>query len=209
MTRKILELRIHANERGRATALVSMPFILPLFGLLFVLMTQVVAGHTAPPSSGGASPPQAPLKEPTFDLQISKTDGVRYVTPGTVITYTIYYANAFGTDSPEFYVIENPSSDVTVSQAQNTEWAPAGGGDWRYPATHVITLTSGQSLSTTFTVSVPLTTPYGTQLDNSTTFSVPDADDATPEDNRDTDTDIVVPGFNFSHLPLVTKPYAP
>jgi len=149
------------------------------------------------------------LQEPTFDLQISKTDGVYYVTPGTVITYTIYYTNAFSTDSPEFYVIENPSSDVTVSQEQNTEWAPAGGGDWRYPAIDVITLTSGQSLTTTFTLSVPLTVPYGTQLDNSTTFSVPDADDATPEDNRYTDTDLVVPGFNFSYLPLVTKVYAP
>ncbi|MGB5932444.1 MAG: hypothetical protein WBH57_05200, partial [Anaerolineae bacterium] len=148
-------------------------------------------------------------QEPTFDLQISKTDGVYYVTPGTVITYTIYYTNALSTESPEFYVIENPPSDVTVSQDQNTEWAPAGSGDWRYPAIDEITLTSGQSLSTTFTVSVPLAIPYGTQLDNRVSFSLDETDDATPEDNTDTDTDIVVPEFNFSYLPLVTKVYAP
>ncbi len=149
------------------------------------------------------------LQGGTFDLQVSKTDGVRYVTPGTVITYTIYFTNALATDSPEFYVIENPSSDVTVSQAQNTEWAPAGGDDWRYPATGVITLTSGESLSTSFTVSVPPTTPYGTQLDNKVSFSLDETDDDTPEDNTYTDVDVVVPGFNYSYLPLVTKAYAP
>jgi hypothetical protein len=160
-------------------------------------MTQGAAGYSAPASNG------------TFDLQISKTAGVRYVTPGTVITYTIYFTNALATDSPEFYVIENPSSDVTVSQAQNTEWAPAGGDDWRYPATDVITLTSGESLSTSFTVSVPPTTPYGTQLDNKVSFSLDETDDDTPEDNTYTDVDVVVPGFNYSYLPLVTKAYAP
>jgi len=197
MARRIPKSRIQADKRRRATALVSIPFILPLLGLLFLFMTQGAAGYSAPASNG------------TFDLQISKTDGVRYVTPGTVITYTIYFTNALATDSPEFYVIENPSSDVTVSQAQNTEWLPAGGDDWRYPATGVITLTSDESLSTSFTVSVPPTTPYGTQLDNKVSFSLDETDDDTPEDNTYTDVDVVVPGFNYSYLPLVTKAYAP
>jgi len=206
MTRKILELRIDANERGRATALVSMPFILPLFGLLFVLMTQGVAGYTAPPSNRGALPMEGHLQEPIFDLHIYKSDGSHYVLPDSLITYTIYFSMTWG-PTQTLYIIDHPSAAVTPMG--NTEWDDLGGGDWRYPATDVITLTSGQSLSTTFTVSVPLAIPYGTQVDNSTTFSVPDADDATPEDNRYTDTDIVVPGFNFSYLPLVTKSYAP
>lgn len=146
------------------------------------------------------------LQGGTFDLHICKTDGLYRVLPDSLITYTIYFSMTWG-PTQTFYIIDHPSA--AVISTGNAEWAPIGGGDWRYPATGVITLTSGQSLSTTFAVSVPLTTPYGTQLDNRVSFSLDQADDATPEDNIDLDTDIVVPGSNFSHLPLVTKTYAP
>lgn len=44
------------------------------------------------------------------------------------------------------------------------------------------------------------------QLTNKVTFSL--SEDEVTENNQDTDIDIVVPGFNFSYLPLVTKGYA-
>ncbi len=146
------------------------------------------------------------LQAEPFDLQISKTDNLYHVLPGSLITYTIYFSMTLGT-TQTFYLIDHPP--VYTSPPDDTEWASVGGGDWRYPATDVITLTSGQSLSATFTVSVPLTVPYGTQLVNRVSFSLDETDDATPLDNTDTDADIVVPGFNFSYFPLVTKAYAP
>lgn len=208
MARKVLKACIDANGRGRVTTLLSIPFVLPLLGLLFLFLTQGVAGYSASPSSGGALPTEGYLQDGTFDLQVSKTDGVYYVTPGTVITYTIYYTNAGSSSSPEFHVIECPPSGASVQEEANPDWRYVAPCYWRYPAANIV-LGSGVSDSITFTVTVPLTASYGTQLANSTMFSVPDADDATPEDNRCTDTDIVVPGFNFSYLPLVTKAYAP
>ncbi len=208
MARKILKSRIHANERRRATALFSIPFILLLFGLLFVLMTQGVAVYSAPPSGGGALPPEGPLQNGTFDLQVSKTDGVHYVTPGTVITYTIYYTNAGSAPSDSFHVIECPPSDATVQGGANPGWTYVAPCYWRYPATD-ISLEGGESGNITFTVTVPVTVSYGTQLDNRVTFSEEDETPETQADNSYTDTDIVVPGFNFSYLPLVTKTYAP
>ena len=205
MARKVLKLRIWADKRRRATALLSIPFILPLFGLLFLLMTQGVAGYSAPPSSEGALPIEGHLQDGTFDLQTSKTDGVYYVTPGTVITYTIYYTNAGSLASPPFHVIECPPSDVSVQGEANPDWTYEAPCYWRYPTTD-ISLASGASGSITFTVTVPLTASYGTQLDNKVTFNVLDD---TPGNNQDTDTDIVVPGFNFYYFPLVTKAHAP
>ena len=146
------------------------------------------------------------LHNGTFDLHIYKTDGLYHVLPDSLITYTIYFSMTSG-PAQTFYIIDRPPAAVTPMG--NTAWLYLGGGDWRYPATDVITFTSGQSLSTTFTVSVPLAIPYGTQLDNRVSFSLDPDYDATPLDNTDTDTDIVVPGFNFSYLPLVTKAYAP
>lgn len=149
------------------------------------------------------------LQNGTFDLQISKTDGVHYVTPGTVITYTIYYTNAGSLTSPPFHVIECPPSDTTVQAEANPDWtdteAPCY---WRYPDSD-ISLDGGASSSITFTVTVPVTVSYGTQLDNKVSFSIDDPPGDTQGDNSYTDTDIVVPGFNFSYLPLVTKVYAP
>jgi len=207
MPREIPRLRIQANERRGATALLSIPFILPLFGLLF-LMTQGVAGYSAPPSSGGALPMEGHPQQPTFDLQISKSDGVYYVTPGTVITYTIYYTNTWSSESPPFHVIECPPFNANVQGEENPDWTYKAPCYWRYPATD-ISLAGGASGSIAFTITVPLAASYGTQLDNRVSFSLDETDDATPEDNADRDTDVVVPGFNFCRFPLVTKAYAP
>jgi len=206
VARKVLKACIDANGRGRVTTLLSIPFVLPLLGLLFLFLTQGVAGYSASPSSGGALPTEGYLQDGTFDLQISKTDGVYYVTPGTAITYTIYYTNAGSLASPLLHVIECPPSDATVQEEANPDWGYEAPCYWRYPATTNISLAGGESGSITFTVTVPLTASYGTQLDNKVTFSV---EDDTPGNNQDTDTDIVVPGFNFSYLPLVMKAYAP
>lgn len=197
MAREIPESRIQANTRRRATALVSIPFILPLLGLLFLFMTQGAAGYSAPASNG------------TFDLQISKTDNLYRVLPGTAITYTIYYTNAGSALSDPFHIIECPPSDTTVQGQANPDWTDTGAPCyWRYPDTD-ISLDGGASGSITFTITVPLTVSYGTQLDNKVSFSIDDPPGDTQGDNTDTDTDIVVPGFNYSYLPLVTKAYAP
>lgn len=203
MARKILKSSIHTNERKRATALLAfIPFILPLVGLLFGLMTQGAAGYSAPPSPEGALQTEGHLQEPEFDLHIHKTDGLSHVLPGSLITYTIYFSMTLGT-TQTFHLIDHPPAYVSTN---DPGWAPIGGGDWQYPATDVITLTSGESLSTTFTVSVPFTVPHGTQLENRISFDLDQTKDATPEDNVDIDTTVLFPGF---HLPLIMKNYAP
>lgn len=196
MAGKVLKACIDANGRGRVTTLLSIPFVLPLLGLILLFMTQGVAGYSAPASNG------------TFDLQISKTDNLYHVLPGTAITYTIYYTNAWGSQSPEFHVIECPPSGASVQEEANPDWRYVAPCYWRYPAANIV-LDSGVSDSITFTVTVPLTAPYGTQLDNKVSFSIDDPPGDTQGDNSYTDTDIVVPGFNFTYLPLVTKAYAP
>lgn len=209
MARKIPKSRIQTNKRRRATALLSIPFILPLLALLFVLMPPGVAGYSPLPSSGEALPMEGPLQNGTFDLQISKTDNLYRILPGTAITYTIYYTNAGSAPSDPFHVIECPPSDATVQGGANPDWTDTGAPCyWRYPDSD-ISLDGGASGSITFTVTVPGTVSYGTQLDNKVSFSIDDPSGDTQGDNSYTDTDIVVPGFNFSYLPLAMRAYAP
>jgi len=83
---------------------------------------------------------------------------------------------------------------------------------WEYPNPDTtpagLTLSPGETLTVTFTVELASAAPYGGQLVNKVQLTdIPD--ETSPGDNWYLDTDIVVPGFNFSYLPLVMKAYAP
>ncbi|MCJ7666797.1 MAG: hypothetical protein MUP04_00680, partial [Anaerolineae bacterium] len=80
---------------------------------------------------------------------------------------------------------------------------------WKYPvAPPGLTLSPNETVTVTFTVELASNAPYGSELINKVELTdVPD--EVSPGDNLYVDTDIVVPGFNFLYLPLVTKAYAP
>jgi len=149
---------------------------------------------------------------PTF-----KTDGAYRVVPGTTITYTIEITNAGTITVYNLFLQEFPleglgSDYVTVIDPESA-WKEAPPSLWwEYPNPDTIpaglTLSPDETMTVTFTVDLASDAPYGSQLINKVQVrQVPE--DISLENNRYTDTDIVVPGFNFTCLPLVTKAYAP
>lgn len=181
--------------------------LLLFFGLAGA-MTQGAAGYA------GLSLAQAhPLADSTVvDMRTFKTDGTSQVVPGTTITYTIVITNAGTITVSNLFLQEFPLEGlgldyVTVIAPAWKEAPPSLW--WEYPASPPgLSLSPSEVLTVTFTVELASAAPYGSQLINKVQLTeVPG--EISPENNRYTDTDIVVPGYNFLHLPLVTKAYGP
>ncbi len=176
--------------------------------LFMPLLFSFILAYLAQGATGGHDPLQTRFSSPLMDLHIYKTDGEHYVLPGSTLTYTIHFSNTWATISPGFHLVELPPGQVDVLSGDGWKEEIPGEGVWIYPKSGEISLEPGETMSTTFKVTVWTTATYGV-LDNRVEFSLPPEDDATPEDNRYTDKDRVVPGFNFLYLPWMAKGYAP
>ena len=171
-------------------------------------MTQRAAGYTG--LSFAQDYPPASTTD-IVDMRAFKTDGTYRVVPGSTITYTIVITNA-GTITVENmflqeFPLEGSASDyITVTDPAWKKMAPDA---WWYPDSATgFPLYPSETMTVTFTVELASNAPYGSELINKVELTdVPD--EVSPGDNLYVDTDIVVPGFNFLYLPLVTKAYAP
>lgn len=183
----------------------SLAFLL-LFGLTSA-MTQGAAGYAGFSSIHGY-PPANSTPTAVVDMRTFKTDGKYRVIPGTTITYTIEITNAGTITVSDLFLQEFPSNYVAPIDPAWREIPPSLW--WEYPVSPPgLTLSPGETMTVTFTVEVASAAPYGSQLINKVQFREDPVGEISPEDNRWTDTDIVVPGFNFLYFPLVTKAYAP
>jgi len=172
--------------------------------------TQGAAGY-----AGVSSPHGYPSANSTVvDMRTFKTDGTYWVVPGTTITYTIEITNAGTITVNNLFLQEFPLDGLGSDYV-----TPIGGSGWKLILTDLswweypddllgLTLSPDETMTVTFTVELASDAPYGGQLINKVQLTdIPD--ETSPWDNWYLDTDIVVPGFNFSYLPLVTKAYAP
>jgi uncharacterized repeat protein (TIGR01451 family) len=171
-------------------------------------MTQRAAGYAGLSFAQDYPPASA---TDIVDMRAFKTDGTSRVVPGSTITYTIVITNAGTVTVSNLFLQEFPldglgSAYVTVTDPEWKEMAP---GVWRYPDSATgFPLNPSETMTVTFTVELASNAPYGSELINKVELTdVPD--EVSPGDNLYVDTDIVVPGFNFLYLPLVTKAYAP
>jgi len=168
-------------------------------------MTQRAAGY-AGLSFAQAYPPASATD--IVDMRTFKTDGTNRVVPGTTITYTIVITNAGTVTVNDLFLQEFPSDYVTPIDPAWKEIVPSLW--WEYPASPPgLTLSPNETVTVTFTIELASDAPYGSELRNNVQFTEDPDGEISPENNRYTDTDIVVPGFNFTYLPLVTKAYAP
>lgn len=168
-------------------------------------MTQRAAGY-AGLSSAQAYPPASATD--IVDMRAFKTDGTSRVVPGSTITYTIVITNAGTVTVSNLYLQEFPSDYVTPIDPAWEEIPPSLW--WKYPvAPPGLTLSPNETVTVTFTVELASNAPYGSELRNNVQFTEDPDGEISPDNNRYIDTDIVVPGFNFLYLPLVTKAYAP
>lgn len=168
-------------------------------------MTQRAAGY-AGLSFAQAYPPASTTD--IVDLRTFKTDGTTWVVPGSTITYTIVITNAGTVTVSNLYLQEFPSDYVTPKDTAWREIEPSLW--WEYPDDpDGLTLPPGETMTVTFTVELASNAPYGSELRNNVQFTEDPDGEISPDNNRYIDTDIVVPGFNFLYLPVVTKAYAP
>ncbi len=194
---------VKATKIGWVLGFIS---LLLLFGLTSA-MTQGAAEYAGLSSY----PPANSTPTAVVDMRTFKSDGTYRVVPGTTITYTIVITNAGTITVNDLFVQDFPfdglgSDYVTVTDPEWKEMAP---GVWWYPDSATgCSLSPSETKTITFTVELKSDAPYGSELINKAKLNqVPQ--DILPGNIYHTDTDIVVPGFNFSYLPLVTKAYAP